>query len=124
MVNKREYVRQLLAYKDYFKNFKRTLARNVLDKIYAVFLLIMTVEDIPSTVFRSIKGVKGLYEIRVEEGGNIYRIFCCFDESNLVILFNGFQKKTQKTPQDQMDRAGRIMKEYFNEKNNGRKKHG
>lgn len=52
----RRYIRQLLAYKDYFKDFKRTLPRNVLDKIYAVFMLIMTVEEIPSAFFRSIKG--------------------------------------------------------------------
>lgn len=58
-----------------------------------------------------------MFEVRVEEGGNIYRIFCCFDEGNLIILFNGFQKKTQKTPLNQLQRAERIMKEYFNEKN-------
>jgi len=66
--------------------------------------------------FRAIKEVKGLFEIRIEEGGNIYRIFCCFDEGNLVILFNGFQKKTPKTPKSQIERATRIMNEYFNEK--------
>lgn len=122
MTQKRQYVRQLFAYKEYFKDFKRTISKEVRDKIYAVFLLIMTIQDIPITYFRSIKGVKGLYEIRIEEGGNIYRIFCCFDEENLVILFNGFHKKTQKTPQDQINRAERIMKEYFNDKiNNGDK---
>ena len=61
----------------------------------------------------------GLYEIRVEVGSNIFRIFCCFDEGSLVILFNGFQKKTQKTPQLQLERAKKIMKEYFKEKENG-----
>jgi len=105
-----------LAYKDYFKDFKRTLDKCVLSKIYAVLMLIMTVDEIPSTFFRAIKEVKGLFEIRIEEGGNIYRIFCCFDEGNLVILFNGFQKKTQKTPKSQIERATRIMNEYFNEK--------
>lgn len=76
----------------------------------------MTVEDIPIKYFKSIKGVKGLYEIRIEQCGNIYRIFCCFDEGNLVILFNGFQKKSQKTPPEQIARAEHIMKEYFNDK--------
>lgn len=47
---------------------------------------------------------------------NIYRIFCCFDEGNLIILFHGFQKKTQKTPPGQIEKAKRIMDEYFNEK--------
>lgn len=61
----------------------------------------------------------GLYEIRVEGGSNIFRIFCCFDEGSLVILLNGFQKKTQKTPTLQLERAKKIMKEYFKEKENG-----
>lgn len=116
MAKQRHYIRHFLAYKDYFKDFKRTLSKDALGKIYAVFMLIMTVREIPSTFFRAIKGVNGLFEIRVEEGGNIYRIFCCFDDGDLVILFNGFQKKTQKTPQEQIKRAERIMKEYFEEK--------
>ena len=53
---------------------------------------------IPAKFLKSIEGTTNLYEIRVEHNGNIYRIFCCFDEGNLVILFNAFQKKTQKTP--------------------------
>lgn len=61
----------------------------------------------------------GLYEIRVEVGSNTFRIFCCFDKGSLVILFNGFQKKTQKTPKQQIERAMKLMKEYFNEKENG-----
>ena len=77
----------------------------------------MTLEIVPSTYLRNIEGEQGLYEIRVEEGGNIYRIFCCFDEGQLVILFNAFQKKTQKTPKTEIEKAKRIMKEYFELKN-------
>ena len=62
-------------------------------------------DRIPSDFLRSIKGVSGLYEIRIEDNGNIYRIFCCFDQGNLVVLFNAFQKKTQKTPKDEIDKA-------------------
>lgn len=116
MSNRRQYIRQFFAYKGYFKDFKRTLTKDALEKMYAVFMLIMTTEEIPSIFFRAIKGVKGLFEVRFEERGNIYRIFCCFDEGNLVILFNGFHKKTQKTPPDQIKQAERIMKEYFEEK--------
>ena len=114
---KREYVRTIVAYKDYFKNFKRTVSQQVLDKFYEIFLYIMTLEVIPSTYFRSIEGVKGLFEIRVEEGGNIYRVFCCFDDGNLVVLFNAFHKKAQKTPPNEIAKAKRIMKEYFDNKN-------
>ena len=113
---KREYIRTVAAYKEYFKDFKRKVSQQVIDKFYEIFLYIMTIDVIPSTYFRSIEGVKGLFEIRVEEGGNIYRVFCCLDEGNLVILFNAFQKKSQKTPQSEIEKAKRIMKEYFQEK--------
>ena len=61
-------------------------------------------------------GTDGLYEIRIEYGSNIYRIFCCFDEGNIIVLFNGFQKKSQKTPQTEIQKAIKIKKEYFEEK--------
>lgn len=55
----------------------------------------------------------GLFEIRVEYGSNVYRIFCCFDEGRIVVLFNAFQKKTQKTPQKEIEKALRLKREYF-----------
>ena len=61
-------------------------------------------------------GTDGLWEIRTQVGRNIFRLFCCFDEGNLVILLSGFQKKTQKTPQKEIDIAERLKKEYFDEK--------
>lgn len=112
----RNYKRHIVVYKNYFIDFKRTLTQQTLKKIYQVFLYIMTSDTIPATYLKSIKNVAGLYEIRVEESGNIYRIFCCFDEGNLVVLFNAFQKKTQKTPANEIDKAERIMNEYFENK--------
>ena len=67
-------------------------------------------------------GYEGLFEIRIEFESNIYRIFCCFDEGNLVVLFNGFQKKTQKTPKSEIEKAMRIKEEYFEFKKKGNKK--
>lgn len=116
MTEKREYLRQVVVYANYFKDFKKTLSREALRKIYQVFIYIMTLEQVPEKFLKTIAGVRGLFEIRVEEGGNIYRIFCCMDEGNLVILFNGFQKKTQKTPSGEIERAKRIMDEYFSNK--------
>ncbi|HAH55812.1 MAG TPA: addiction module toxin RelE, partial [Flavobacterium sp.] len=58
----------------------------------------------------------GLYEIRIEYESNIYRIFCCFDTGNLVVLFNAFQKKTQKTPKNEIELATKLKNEYFNSK--------
>ena len=101
------------SYANYFKDFKKTLSRDTLRKIYQIFIYIMTLEQVPEKFLKAVVGVHGLFEVRVEEGGNIYRIFCCMDEGNLVILFNGFQKKTQKTPLREIERAKRIMNEYF-----------
>lgn len=59
-------------------------------------------------------GTKGLYEIRIEFESNIYRLFCCFDKGNLVVLFNGFHKKSQKTPKKEINLALKLKEEYFN----------
>ena len=115
-MSKKEYKRRLIVYRNYFIDFKKTLPLRTLKKIYQIFLYIMTLEVIPTIYLKSIVGVSGLYEIRVEDDGNIFRIFCCFDEGNLIVLFNGFQKKTQKTPQAEIEKAQRIMKEYFENK--------
>lgn len=117
IMKENKYIRHIVAYGHYFKDFKKGLSKMTLMKIYEVFIYIMTTEMVPTKFLKSIKGHDGLYEIRVEEGGNIYRIFCCFDEGDLVILFNAFQKKTNKTPENEISRAERIMKEYFNKKN-------
>ena len=113
MGERRDYKRMIVPFKDYFKDFKRTLSKDVLIKIYQVFIYIMSEDIIPVKFLKKIEGVKDLYEIRIEHNGNIYRIFCCFDEGNLVILFNAFQKKTQKTPTSEIERAIRIKEEYF-----------
>jgi len=113
MGERRDYKRIIVPFKDYFKDFKRTLSKDVLMKIYQVFIYIMSEDIIPVKFLKKIEGVKDLYEIRIEHNGNIYRIFCCFDEGNLVILFNAFQKKTQKTPTSEIERAIRIKNEYF-----------
>ena len=119
---KKEFVRQVVVFEDHFKDFRKTLDRDTLKKLYQVLTLIMKVETIPVKFLKAIAGRNGLYEIRIEQGNSIYRVFCCFDEGNLVILFNGFQKKTQKTPVEQLDKAEALMKKYFdqkNEQNNG-----
>jgi phage-related protein len=108
--------RVIKFYKHYFLEFYTAQGNEVRRKINQVLKLVETQEHIPAKFFRSIETVDGLYEIRIEMMGNIYRIFCCFDKGNLVMLFQGFQKKSQKTPADQIARAARLMQEYFNEK--------
>ena len=111
--------RQIIFYKHYFNEFYTELAEDVRTKLNNVMKLVKTADRIPVKFFRIINTVKGLYEIRMEWQGNIYRVFCCFDKGNLVVLFQGFQKKSQKTPQAQIDLAKKLMNEYFNDKENG-----
>ena len=73
-------------------------------------------ERVSEKFLKHIEGSKGLYEIRVEVSSDIYRVFCFFDEGRLVVLINGFQKKSQKTPKNEIELAERLMKEYFNNK--------
>ena len=108
--------REIRFYKHYFNKFFVAQDDKVRRKIAQTLLWIHTLDRLPVSILKCIEGKKGLYEIRVEYAGNIYRIFCCFDEGSLVILFNGFQKKTQKTPSGEIDRAERLMNEYFNNK--------
>jgi phage-related protein len=104
-------------YNHHFNEFYLAQTEKVRKKILQTLIWIETLDVIPITILRSIEGVKGLYEIRVKFSSNIFRIFCCFDEGSLVVLFNGFQKKTQKTPPNEIERAKRLMKEYFDSKN-------
>ena len=108
-------VRDIIIFKDYFLDFYNGQTEKVQMKIDYTLKVIATQQRIPVKFLRLIENAGGLYEIRVEMGSNIYRIFCCFDNGNLVVLFNGFQKKSQKTPKDEIARAKRIMHEYFNQ---------
>lgn len=110
---KKAFVRKVVVFEDHFKEFRKTLDRYTLKKVYQVLTLIMTLEVVPVKFLKAIEGRKGLYEIRIEHGNSIYRVFCCFDEGDLVILFNGFQKKTQKIPVEQLDKAETLMNKYF-----------
>ncbi|MEI7595448.1 MAG: type II toxin-antitoxin system RelE/ParE family toxin [Bacteroidota bacterium] len=111
-----KYERQIVAYKHYFLDFYKELPDNVQAKIEWTLQFIHVTKVMPEKFFKHIEGTKGLYEIRVEFGGNIYRIFSFFDKGNLVVLGNGFQKKTQKTPNNDIEKAIKIMEEYGNEK--------
>ncbi|MCU0420142.1 MAG: type II toxin-antitoxin system RelE/ParE family toxin [Cyclobacteriaceae bacterium] len=108
-----ERIRQIIFYKDYFLDFYDNLTDKVKDKIEHVLLV---AERIPGKFLQHLSGTDGLYEVRVEYQGNIYRIFSCFDEGNLVVLFNAFQKKSQKTPPAEIEKALKIKAEYFIEK--------
>lgn len=87
----------------------------VKEKIIWTFDLIEDLEKVPETYLKYLENTDGLYEIRVQQGSDIFRIFCFFDKGQLVVLANGFQKKTQKTPKQEIEKAEKIKKEYENE---------
>lgn len=109
-------IRDIYYYKDFYLDFFETLNPEVKRKFNWTLKLIATVERVPAKYFRHMTGTTGLFEVRVEFGGNIYRVFSFFDEGKLIILLNGFQKKSQKTPENEIELAEKLKKQYFNEK--------
>lgn len=109
-------IRQVVAYKRYFLDFYQGQTDEVQQKIEWTLNLLRSIDRVPKKYFDHMTGTDGLFEVRVELGGNIFRIFAFFDKGNLVILGNGFQKKTQKTSKTEIERALKIKKEYENEK--------
>jgi len=111
-------VRKIIFFEDHFIEFYQKQNSKVKGKIQYVFELLKQVERVPEKFLKHLSGTKGLYEIRIEYQSNIYRIFCCFDKGRLVVLFNGFQKKKQKTPNKEIEKAVKLMGQYFEQKNN------
>ncbi len=109
-------IRQVVAYKNYFGDFLKKQNKKVQDKIYKILEAIEMLEYVPERYLKHLTGTSGLYEAKIQLGSNIWRVFCFFDRGRLVILLNGFQKKTQKTPKKELDKAIRLMKQYYDEK--------
>ena len=109
-------VRKVIAYGDHFENFLVKQPKKVQDKIFKVIEAIETLERVPSNYLKAISGTKGLFEARIKLASNIWRVFCFFDKGKLVILLNGFAKKTQKTPKKEIDKALKLMTEYYDNK--------
>ena len=109
-------VRNIYYYKNYYLDFFNTLDSEVKRKFNWTLKLIESVERVPDKYFKHLEDTTGLYEIRVEFGSNIFRVFSFFDKGRLVILLNGFQKKSQKTPKNEIDKAEKLKKQYFDEK--------
>jgi len=115
-VNQKTKPRTVVFYKNYFQVFFEKQNKKVKGKIVWTLQLIEELERVPEVFLKHIESTNGLYEIRVQHGNGIYRIFCFFDRSQLIVIMNGFQKKTQKTPKSEIDYAIKIKKEYENEK--------
>lgn len=110
------YIRDTIVYGNHFWNFYNAQTKKVQAKIDWVIGLVRTLRIIPEKFFKHLEGTDGLYEIRIKVSSDIYRVFCCFDKGNLVILFNGFQKKTDKTPRQEIERAEKLKRQYYESK--------
>ena len=106
--------RKIVTYGGYFERFIETLSPKELIKLDFIISLLETSDRIPAKFIKHIRN--GLYEIRLEYNGNIYRVFFIFDEGQIVVLFNGLQKKTQKTPQNEIEKALKIKEAYYADK--------
>jgi phage-related protein len=119
--------RNIVTYGNYFRDFYLKLDDSVQGKIDYVFELVKSLDIIPKRFFQHLENTDGLFEIRIEFESNIYRVFCFFDEGNLVVLINSFQKKSQKTPKQELELAKKLKRQYFidkkiDEENGNRKK--
>jgi len=112
-----EFIREIFYYKNYYLSFFEEQKPEVKKKFNWTLQLIATTERVPQKYFKHITDSKGIYEVRVEVGSDIYRVFSFIDKDKVIILINGFQKKTQKTPQNEIALAEKLRKEYFDEKN-------
>ena len=108
--------REIQFYENYFIEFYLSLNSSVQEKLEYVFKVIRTVDRVPQKFLKYIENTDSLYEIRIKVGSDIYRVFCCFDAGKIVILFNGFQKKSQKTPKNEIIKALKLKQEYFDKK--------
>ena len=117
-----EKIRNSFLYKNYFDDFFSKQKPKVKEKITWTINLVETLQIIPEDYFKHLTDTSGLYEIRVKQGSDIFRLFSFFDKDKLVVLANGFQKKTQKTPKQEIEKAEIIKAEYFAEKIKNNKK--
>lgn len=106
--------RKIKTYGGYYERFKETLSQKEVIKLDYIISLLETNDRVPVKFMRYIRD--GLYELRMEYNSNIYRVFFIFDEGQIIVLFNGFQKKTQKTPLGEIDKALKIKEEYYADK--------
>ena len=108
-----KYIRNTYVFENQFWDFYNQQGKEVQDKIDWVIGLVRSLPIIPEKFFKHLEGTNGLYEIRVKVGSDIFRIFCCFDKGNIIILFNGFQKKSDKTPHNEIEKALKLKHKYY-----------
>ena len=111
-----EKVREVVEFENYFSEFLKKQPLKVQNKVFKIIEAIETLERVPSNYLKMLVGTNGLYEARIQLGSDIWRVFCFFDNGKLVILLNGFTKKTQKTPKNEIKKALQLMQKYYDTK--------
>lgn len=108
-----EFNRQIGFYENHFKDFYKKQSLAVRKKIDWTLLFLKTTRIVPEKFLKHLANTDGLWEIRISAGNGIFRIFCFFEDRNIIIILGGFQKKTQKTPLNEIKKAERLKKEYY-----------
>ena len=106
--------RKIVTYGGYFERFMQRLTEKEQQKVKYGLLLLKSQNKVSTRFVKYIRD--GIYELRTLYNGNIFRVFFIFDDGNIVVLFNGFQKKTQKTPESEIELAIKIMEGYYADK--------
>lgn len=109
-------MRKIIAYKDYFSDFIKKLSKDETNKIRRALDLFKVEDKMPRHFIKFIRD--GVYEFRVTYGNNEFRIFFIYDGDTIVVLFNAFKKKTQKTPDNEIKKAINLKEEYYAAKRN------
>lgn len=108
--------RTVITFRHYFEDFLDLQPPKVQRKILQILRLVEEIELIPESYLKHISGTDGLYEIRISFGSDIFRVFCFFDAGKMIVLLGGFHKKTRRTPAKEIEKAVRLMNEYYKEK--------
>ena len=109
-------MRKIIAYKNYFSDFIKKLSADETNKIRRALDLFKVEDRMPRHFIKFIRD--GVYESRVNYGNNEFRIFFIYDGDTVVVLFNAFKKKTQKTPDNEIKKAIKLKEEYYEAKRN------
>lgn len=109
-------MRKIIAYKSYFSDFIKKLSKDETNKIRRALDLFKAEDKLPRHFIKFIRD--GVYEFRVTHGNNEFRIFFIYDGDAIVVLFNAFRKKSQKTPNSEIEKALRLKEEYYGTKRN------
>lgn len=109
-------MRKIIAYKNYFSDFIKKLSTDEINKIRRALDLFKVEDRMPRHFIKFIRD--GIYEFRVAYGNNEFRIFFIYDGDIVVVLFNAFKKKTQKTPDNEIKKAIKLKEEYYATKRN------